>query len=103
MKWTEAVASNMPTQGSFYCKDYHGVPHPPSRMWSWLRYAEWLEHSQVHFPPHTVCHRLSIALSLQKAPSVITEELSAPAADHAAARYVCSMANCENNFKIRLR
>lgn len=32
-------------------------------------------------------HHLSIVLSLQHPPLVITEELSAPAADHAAARY----------------
>lgn len=32
-------------------------------------------------------HHLSIVLSLQHPPLVITEELSAPAAGHAAARY----------------
>lgn len=40
------------------------------------------------FSPYVI-----FSLSLQKAPSVITEELSAPPADHAAARYIYTYTN----------
>lgn len=65
-------------------------------MRSWLRYAGGLEPSQVHFSSNPSHMSSSFHCRLppqQKVPSAITEELSATAAGHAAARYAQSPLN----------
>lgn len=85
---------------STLCNDYHQVFSPGitySRLCGHVSGMQsgWNTPRCTFLP---LCHLLSIALSLQKTPSVITEEPSTPAAGHAAARYTCSMVKCKVKY-----